>query len=135
MGVFKLFHDELALQAPQRIADEKYDALEPLIDLLVAADVERGAGYYAAYWQMRGKLDERIAHLKIARASGRTLKRPGRSSPTSYHAKGDLAAAREAAEKADKPALVEALLAGGRRMERAGESRPFLMTLNPAPKT
>jgi len=54
-GVFNLIHAELALQAPQGIADEKYDALEPLIELLVAADVERGSGYYAAYWQMRGQ--------------------------------------------------------------------------------
>jgi len=112
-GVFNLIHAELALQAPQGIADEKYDALEPLIELLVAADVERGSGYYAAYWQMRGKLDERIAELKAMSGKLLDVKRTWEIVAYLYHAKGDLVAARDAAEKADKPALVEALLAEG----------------------
>jgi tetratricopeptide (TPR) repeat protein len=112
-GVFKFGHDELAQQAPQRIADEKYGDLERLIDLLVTADVERGVGFYAAYWQMRGKLDERIAHLKTMKGMGLDVKKTWEIIAYLYRAKGDLAAAREAAEKADKPALVEALLAEG----------------------
>ena len=133
-GVFNLIHDELALQAPQRIVDEKYDALEPLVELLVAANVERGAGYYAAYWQMRGKLDERIAQLKTM--SGKTLdvKRTWEIIAYLDHAKGDLTAARDAAEKAEKPALVDALLLeAGDWKELVKHSA--LQTLNQAPKT
>ena len=113
-GVFKLIHDELALQAPQRIREEKYDALEPLIELLVAADVERGAGYYAAYWQMRGKLDARIAQLKTM--SGKTLdiKKTWEIIAYLYHAKGDLVAARRGRESRQAGSGGRLALGGGR---------------------
>ncbi len=109
-GIFELIQGELSLKAPQLIASEKYDALEPLIDVLLAADVERGAGYYAAYWQTRGQLDERIAQLKTTKGKGPAAKRMWEIVARLNHAKGDLAAARDAAEKADKPGLVDALL-------------------------
>jgi tetratricopeptide (TPR) repeat protein len=108
--LFDVVQKELSHKAPKQIADEQYDALEPLIDVLVAADVERGAGYYAAYWQMRGKLDERIAQFKKMTGKGPNGKRTWEIVAYLYHAKGDLVAARDAAEKADKPALVDALL-------------------------
>jgi tetratricopeptide (TPR) repeat protein len=112
-GLFELMQGELSLKAPQLITSENYDALEPLIDVLVAADVERGAGYYAAYWLLRGKLDERIALFKATAGKGPDGKRTWEIVAHLYHAKGDLAAARGAAEKADKPALVDALLFEG----------------------
>jgi predicted Zn-dependent protease len=109
-GLFDLIQGELSLKVPELIAGEKYNALEPLIDVLVAANVERGAGYDAAYWQMRGKLDERIAQLKKTTGKGPEGKRTWEIVARLYYAKGDLAAARDAAEKADKPALVDSLL-------------------------
>ncbi len=109
-GLFDLIQKELSLKAPALIAAENYDSLEPLIELLVAADVERGAGYYAAYWQLRGKIDERIAHLKKTTGKGPDAKRNEEIIAYLCRAKGDLTGARAAAEQADKPALIEALL-------------------------
>ena len=59
---------------------------------------------------MRGKLDEQIAQLRKMTGKGPAGKRTWEIVAHLYHAKGNLKAARVAAEKADKPALVEALL-------------------------
>ena len=49
-GIFDLVQGELSAKAPPLIVGENCDPLEPLINVLLAADAERGSEYYAAYW-------------------------------------------------------------------------------------
>ena len=109
-NVLKQVTDELSHTAPQLLLDENYDTLELLLDVLLANDVDQGVGHYAAYYLMRGKLDERIAHFKAIAGKGPDGKRSWEVLAHLYHAKGDLAAARDAADKADRPELADAML-------------------------
>jgi tetratricopeptide (TPR) repeat protein len=108
--VFGVVTQELSHAAPQLLADENYDTLELLLDVVLANEPELGVGHYASYWLMRGKLDDRIAHFKALAAKGVDAPQNWEIVSRLCHAKGDLAAAREAAEKAGKPELADALL-------------------------
>jgi len=109
-GVYNLITRKLSSSAPQMLLDEDYDSLELLLDVLLANDVDQGVGHYAAYYMMRGKLDERIAHFKAIAGKGPDGQRSWEILAHLYHAKGDLAAARDAADKADRPELADAML-------------------------
>ena len=119
------------LQAPQWIVGEKYEVLERLIDILVAANLGEGDQYYAAYWLMRGQLDERIVQLQKTIGKGLGDKRVWELIANLYHAKGDLTAARVAAEKADNPALVEALLLENGQWKELSERPTNLEAISP----
>ena len=101
---------EVKRLAPQMLLDEKYDALEPLLDAVLANDPEEGIEDFAAYWKMRGTLDEHIAHFKALAAKGSDAEKNSEFVAHLLHAKGDLAGAREAADKAGRPELADALL-------------------------
>src|SRR5205823_2839397 len=101
------------------LEEDNFEALEALLEVSLAQGAQAGAANYAAYWLLRGKLDERIAHFKALsapatspqRQQGDTLqKRNAEILAYLYRAQGDLEAARRAAEKAERPDLVEALL-------------------------
>jgi len=109
-NIYQHLQAELQHVAPQMILEENYDALEPLLDVVFANDPERGGQDYAAYWLMRGKLDERIAHYKALPAKGPNAEKNGALLALLYRAKGDLAAAAQAADKAGKPELADAML-------------------------
>src|SRR5262249_50303931 len=83
-----------------------FETLEPLLDIGIAGEVKPGIMAYVAYWHLRGKLDDRIAHFKSL------LESKQNAEALSYllRAKGDLPAALKSAQKADKPDLEEALL-------------------------
>ncbi len=108
--VYKLINDEVKRVAPQLLLEEKYDVLEPLLDAVFANDPQEGAEDYAAYWMMRGTLDEHIAHFKALAAKGADAEKNGELVAHLLHAKGDLAGARAAADKANRPELADALL-------------------------
>ena len=131
-GVLTLITPALSHAAPQMLFEENYDTLELLLEVLLTNDAEQGAGPYAAYWMMRGKLDERIAYFKNIAGKGADGQRSWEILAHLYHAKGDLAAAREAADKAEKPDLADAMLyeAGdwktlAQRPPHGGDAAPY----------
>ncbi|HWG43533.1 MAG TPA: hypothetical protein VN688_12165 [Gemmataceae bacterium] len=65
---------------------------------------------YAAYWLLRGKLDERITRFRSLLAKTPAEKRLAETLIYLYRAKGDLTAARKAAEKAERGDLIEGIL-------------------------
>jgi tetratricopeptide (TPR) repeat protein len=111
--------EELRAQVFQRISRDLPQLLA-LGDLdtvqgLVEAGLHSGAmgpSYYAAFWLLRGKLDDRIAFFEKLDADKDEQRQQKNSEILAYlyRAKGDLAAARRAAEKAKRDDLVEALL-------------------------
>src|SRR5207248_3860428 len=80
---------------------------------------------YVAYHLLRGKLDERIAHYKKLAAEERE---PSKQREILFYlcrAKGDVAGALDAAEKAKRPDLAAGLLEErGRWKELAGRDDP-----------
>lgn len=65
---------------------------------------------YVAYWLLRGKLDERIAHFRARLEKTPNAKRWAEMLVYLHRAKGDLTEARKAAEKAESADLVDDLL-------------------------
>ncbi|HEY7428535.1 MAG TPA: hypothetical protein VH682_30170, partial [Gemmataceae bacterium] len=65
---------------------------------------------YTAYWLLRGKLEERIAHFRNLLAKEPAEKRVAETLAYLYRAKGDLAEARKAAEKSGRADLLEGIL-------------------------
>jgi hypothetical protein len=90
------------LRLPLLLVENKREALEPLLEKSLGAH-GMDPRPYAAYWLLRGKLDERIALFK---PGGREAGRKYAATVLAYlyRAKGDLAAARRAAEKAEAQA-------------------------------
>jgi tetratricopeptide (TPR) repeat protein len=95
---------EQAQLVPGLAAEGQLATLEELLEVCSPLG-EEAARNYAAYLLVRGRLDEAIAAVKA------------RTDPPSaevltylYRAKGDLAGARQAAERAGNPRLVEAVL-------------------------
>lgn len=92
------------------LADGHLDALGPLLELAAGErDIEGAAAVFAAFVYLQGRLPE-----AVARYAGRP---PRELTPAQweilvhlYRVQGDSAAALTAARKADRPALVDALL-------------------------
>jgi hypothetical protein len=94
------------------IAEDDFTTLEQLLELgLVVEHGDPMYQNYAAYWMLRGKLDERIKELRAR--SGADKDAPTLEVLTYlYRARGDLASARATAEKAGRQDLLEEVLAG-----------------------
>ncbi|HTU94001.1 MAG TPA: hypothetical protein VMF69_28230, partial [Gemmataceae bacterium] len=69
-----------------------------------------GANQYAAYWLLRGKLPERIAHFRAQLSEHPEDKWLAQTLAYLHRANGDLVEARKAAEKSDHPDLVDSIL-------------------------
>jgi tetratricopeptide (TPR) repeat protein len=95
---------------PALLTEGNFDALEALLEMALAADVNKGAANYAAYWLLRGRLGERIAAYEAEAHRHATGKPQAEVLAFLYRANGQLAEARKQAEKAERPALVEAFL-------------------------
>jgi predicted Zn-dependent protease len=108
--LFLQISDQMRNALPQLLADNNFAALEALLELSLASEVKAGVAHYAAYWLLRGKLDDRIAHFKALAAKGPDARRASEILAYLYRAKGDLVAARQAADKAGRADLVEAFL-------------------------
>jgi hypothetical protein len=108
--LFAQLANEMARAVPLLLAGGDRTTLEMLLDITLENDVRQAAGHYTAYWLLRGRLDDRIAHARALAAKSPDDKKPAELLAYLYRAKGDTAAARSAAEKADRPDLVEALL-------------------------
>jgi tetratricopeptide (TPR) repeat protein len=93
------------------MAEDDFTTLEQLLELGLA--VEHGDPMYqnyAAYWMLRGKLDERIKEVR-AKLGGEKDTTTWEVLTYLYRARGDLASAREAAEKTGRQELLEQVLA------------------------
>jgi tetratricopeptide (TPR) repeat protein len=92
------------------VAEDDFTTLEQLLELGLAMEhSDPMYQNYAAYWLLRGKLDERIKEVRA---------KVGAEKDTTwevltylYRAKGDLTSAREAAEKSGRQDLLEQVLA------------------------
>lgn len=69
-----------------------------------------GHNYYAAYWLLRSKLPQRIAHFAARLAEQRDDKWTAQALAYLHRANGDLAAARKAAEASERADLLEGIL-------------------------
>jgi tetratricopeptide (TPR) repeat protein len=97
---------EAAHAAPALLQEGQYATLERLLEIGLAADQ---VASYVACILLQGKLDEKIAVYKV-RAEREDGKRAAEVLAYMYRAKGDLAAARQAAAKAGRKELEEAIL-------------------------
>src|SRR5205807_9416445 len=100
---------EMPRAVPALLAEDRLDVLEPLLEQGLDIDPPVCAANYAAYWLLRGKLAERIASLESP-AEKKNDKHRAEVLAYLYRARGDLVAARAAAERAERPDLVENLL-------------------------
>jgi hypothetical protein len=102
---------ELSNAVPAMLEEGNFDRLEALVEASLASDVRSGVTNYTAFWVLRGKLNERIAlHKALAAKGGAEQEQQYQVLAYLHRAKGDLAAARRAAEKSGRKDLVEAIL-------------------------
>ena len=104
-----LISSKLPAAFPQVLENKNYEKYEALLEL------GHEGGYidhrqYAAYWLLRGKLDERIAHFESLRKTTPKAKQNIAILVYLHRAKGDMIAARRAAELAGHEDLLEAIL-------------------------
>jgi hypothetical protein len=93
------------------LEEGNFDRLEALVEASLAGDFRQGVTNYTAFWVLRGKLDDRIAlHKALAAKGGAEREQQYQVLAHLHRAKGDLAAALQAAEKSGRKELVEALL-------------------------
>lgn len=105
----KLVSGKLPLAFRQVLEDGKYEQFEPLLELGHDSGVIQH-NQYTAYWLLRGKLDERIAHFQTLLTRNPTEKRFAETLTYLHRAKGDLIAARKAAEQSGRDDLLEGIL-------------------------
>jgi tetratricopeptide (TPR) repeat protein len=93
----------------QAVTEEKYEPFERLLEL---GHEGKSIGHtpYAAYWLLRGKLAERIAHFAARLREHPEDAWAAQTLAYLHRANGDLVQARKAAEKADQPELLEGIL-------------------------
>jgi hypothetical protein len=110
---------------PGVLADKNYATLESLLELTLSGDRETALPHYAAYFLLRGKLDDRIAHFKKLAEGGKEVEGVHEALFYLYRAKGAVAEAVAVAEKVKRRDLAAALLAErGRWKELAGKEAP-----------
>jgi hypothetical protein len=98
---------------PTLLAAKDFTTLETLLGAGLASsldsDTKTGLTNIVAYWLLRGQIDEKIGHYKALEAKSDKPKEQAEILAYLHRAKGDLVAAREAALRAGKPDLAEAL--------------------------
>ena len=95
---------------PVLLADKQHAILETLLEKTLEGDPQTARPGYAAYYLLRGKLDDRIAHFKKRVEAGKDRVRDNETLFYLYRARGDVAAAVAAADAALRPDLGSALL-------------------------
>jgi tetratricopeptide (TPR) repeat protein len=95
---------------PLLLEDDNPVLLERLVEIGLDNQVRTGIAHYAAYWQLSGRIDGRIAHFKALEKKSDDRKREAEILAYLYRAKGDLASAVEAARRAEVDDLIDHLL-------------------------
>jgi tetratricopeptide (TPR) repeat protein len=101
--------NELPAAMPRVVEHDAYEKFETLLEI----GHESGSiknNQYTAYWLLRGKLDERIAHFRSLLTKNPNEERYAETLVYLHRAKGDLAEARKAAEKTKRDDLLEGIL-------------------------
>ena len=104
-----LISSKLPAAFQQILENKNYEKYEALLELGHEGSLIEHR-QYAAYWLLRGKLDERIARFESLVKITPKAKRNMAILVYLYRAKGDLPAARRAAELAEHEDLLEAIL-------------------------
>jgi tetratricopeptide (TPR) repeat protein len=102
--------NDMARLAPTLLLDDGHATLEKLLDLTLEQEYRLGVGHYAAYGLLRGDLDARIDRFRGSEKNGTNPKRDAEILARLYRAKGDAAAALDAARRSGNEELVDALL-------------------------
>jgi tetratricopeptide (TPR) repeat protein len=99
---------DLRKELPVFLTDGKYDTVEVLLEA-GALSKSMGPGDLAAFWYLRGKPESTIERWQMLASDG-DQRRASEVLAYLYRARGDLAAARKAADKAHHRQLLESLL-------------------------
>jgi hypothetical protein len=105
----ELFANKLPAAYFLAVTEGKYERFERLLELGHEAKFV-GHNLYAAYWLLRGKLAERIAHFRARLSQHPEDKWFTQTLVYLHRANGDLGEARKLVERADCPDLLEAIL-------------------------
>ncbi|MHB1423720.1 MAG: tetratricopeptide repeat protein [Gemmataceae bacterium] len=105
----ELIANKLPAAFHRAIMEGKYEPFERLLELGHEGKFI-GANQYAAYWLLRGKLAERIAHFRARLRDHPEDKWTAQTLAYLYRANGDLTAARKAAELSGRTNLLEGIL-------------------------
>ncbi len=109
--LFLQISQEASRAVPQLLADDNFATLDELTELSLSVRAENPIlQNYAAYWLLRGKLDERIAEQK-ARAERNDDAVARQALAFLYRARGDRDELRKVAEKAGRLDVLQAVLA------------------------
>lgn len=92
------------------LVEEQYDQVEELLELSLISQDEAAQRHFAAFLFLRKQLDAKIPNFKAQLAQPAEVKRAAEVLAQLYRAKGDFAAARDAADKAESPGLVSLFL-------------------------
>jgi tetratricopeptide (TPR) repeat protein len=103
--------ERVSKELPDLLAKGELDAVQALLEAGLHSGA-MGPAYYSAFWLLRGKLDDRISFF-ASLAKDRDEERQKKADEVLvylYRARGNLEAARRAAERAKRDDLVEAML-------------------------
>jgi predicted Zn-dependent protease len=95
---------------PVMAAEGNRTVLESLLELTLNSDRAANLPNYTAFHLLQGTLDARIAHFKKLADNDKEKEQANETLFYLYRAKGNVQAAKDAAEKARRPALVLGLL-------------------------
>jgi Flp pilus assembly protein TadD len=103
--------DRVSRELPDLLAKGESEAVQALVEAGLHSGA-MGPAYYAAFWLLRGKLDDRITFFSAVAKDPNEERRKKADEVLAYlyRARGDLAAARRAAERAKREDLAEALM-------------------------
>ena len=128
-GLRRELFRSVSLQAgrviPVVLADKQFATLENLLELTLSGNREAALPHYAAYYLLRGKLNDRIAHFKKLADGGKEVEGVQETLYYLYRAKGAVDEAVAAADRVKRGDLAAALLAErGRWKELAARDAP-----------
>lgn len=124
--LFQVISREAGRAIPQLTVEQNHAMLETLLELTLNSDRDANLPHYVAFHLLRGTLDQRVAHFKKLAEDGKDKEKTYEILYFLHRARGDVEAARAAAEKTRRPELVVALLEEhGRWKELASKEWPM----------
>ena len=91
------------------LSENDYPTVDALLESCLGEEGKDGILNAAAWWLLRGQVDQKIAHYKALETKGPNPKEKAEILAYLYRAKGDLPAALAAVQRADMPFLIEPL--------------------------